>query len=94
MPPIHFSDDVEKKPLTWKYIRNVVGNFIHYYRPHVSLFWLSIGCALANSAFTILVPLLVKRICAETSFPICRNFRSVISTGKKPAISCPASPMI
>ena len=61
MPPIHFSDDVEKKPLTWKYIRNVMGNFIHYYRPHVSLFWLSIGCALANSAFTILVPLLVYR---------------------------------
>lgn len=61
MPPMHFSDDVEKKPLTWQYIRSVMGNFVHYYRPHIAFFRLSVGCALANSAFNILVPLLVYR---------------------------------
>ncbi len=61
MPPFHFSDDVEKKPLTWQYIRKVVGNFVHYYRPHIGLFRLSVGCALVNSGLTILVPLLVYR---------------------------------
>ena len=61
MPPFHFSDDVEKKPLTWQYIRKVAGNFVHYYRPHIGLFRLSVGCALVNSGLTILVPLLVYR---------------------------------
>ena len=42
MPPFHFSDDVEKKPLTWQYIRGVLSNFIHYYGPHIRLFWISI----------------------------------------------------
>ena len=61
MPPFHFSDDIEKKPLTLQYIRRVLGNFIHYYRPHIRLFWISIGCAVANAGLTILVPLLVYR---------------------------------
>ena len=61
MPPFHFSDDVEKKPLTWQYIRKVAGNFVHYYHPHLGLFRLSVGCALVNSGLTILVPLLVYR---------------------------------
>ena len=61
MPPFHFSDDVEKKPLTWQYIRKVAGNFVHYYHPHIRLFRLSVGCALVNSGLTILVPLLVYR---------------------------------
>jgi len=61
MPPIHFSDDVEKKPLTPAYIRSVLGNFVHYYRPHVRLFYLSVACALANAGLTVLVPLLVYR---------------------------------
>ena len=61
MPPFHFSDDVEKKPLTWQYIRKVAGNFVHYYHPHMGLFRLSVGCALVNSGLTILVPLLVYR---------------------------------
>ena len=61
MPPFHFSDDVEKKPLTWQYIRKVAGNVIHYYHPHIGLFRLSVGCALVNSGLTILVPLLVYR---------------------------------
>jgi len=61
MPPFHFSDDVEKKPLTWQYIRGVLSNFICYYGPHIRLFWISIGCAMANSALTILVPLLVYK---------------------------------
>ena len=61
MPTIHFSDDVEKKPLNWSYIRCVMGNFVHYYRPHIGLFRLSIFCAMANSGLTVLVPLLVYR---------------------------------
>ncbi len=61
MPPVHFSDDVEKKPLNWSYIRSVLGNFVHYYRPHIGLFRLSIFCAMANSGLTVLVPLLVYR---------------------------------
>ena len=61
MPPFHFSDDVEKKPLTWQYIRSVLKNFIHYYGPHIRLFRISIGCAMLNSGLTILVPLLVYR---------------------------------
>ena len=68
MPPFHFSDDVEKKPLTWQYIRKVAGNFVHYYRPHIGLFRLSVGCALVNSGLTILVPLLVYRAYGQITF--------------------------
>ncbi|MBE6371914.1 MAG: ABC transporter ATP-binding protein [Lentisphaerae bacterium] len=39
----------------------MVGNFVHYYHPHIGLFRLSVGCALVNSGLTILVPLLVYR---------------------------------
>ncbi|MBO4633234.1 MAG: ABC transporter ATP-binding protein, partial [Lentisphaeria bacterium] len=74
MPPIRFSDDVERKPLTWQYVRSVVGNFVHYYRPHIGLFRLSVGCALANAAFTTMVPLLVYRAfqvyLPEKNFPM------------------------
>ena len=65
MPPIRFSEDVERKPLTFHYIRTILGNFVHYYRPHIGLFWLSVGCALANAGLTILVPLLVYRAFQE-----------------------------
>ncbi|MBO4647197.1 MAG: ABC transporter ATP-binding protein [Lentisphaeria bacterium] len=39
----------------------MVGNFVHYYRPHIRLFYLSVACALVNAGLTVLVPLLVYR---------------------------------
>ncbi|MBO7146947.1 MAG: ABC transporter ATP-binding protein [Lentisphaeria bacterium] len=56
---MRFSNDLVKKPLTFRYVRDVLRNFVHYYRPHLRLFWLSIFCALANAGLTTLVPLLV-----------------------------------
>lgn len=57
--PARFSEDLEKKPLTWKYVTGILGNFVHYYKPHLGLFYLSVGCSLANAGLTTLMPLLV-----------------------------------
>lgn len=70
--PHGFSADIEKKPLSFRYVRSVLGNFVHYYRPHLKLFCLSTSCALARALFTTLVPLLVYAA-FETYLPA-KNF--------------------
>lgn len=51
--------ELDRKPLTWNYAVSVLKTFVHYYGPHRRLFYLSMTCALAQAAFTTIIPLLV-----------------------------------
>lgn len=62
MRPFH-DVDVEKykKPLTWQYVKKVLGSFVHYYTPQRSLFFLSLFCSLGGAGMQMLIPLLVYK---------------------------------
>ena len=62
MRPFHDLDvEKDKKPLTWAYVRRVLGSFVHYYRPQRGLFFLSLFCSVAGAGMQMLIPLLVYR---------------------------------
>ena len=53
--------DKDKKPLTFSYIKKVLGSFVHYYAPHKNLFFISLFSSFAHAGSLMLIPLLVYR---------------------------------
>ena len=62
MRPFHDLDvEKDKKPLTWAYVRKVLGSFVHYYTPQRMLFFLSLFCSIAGAGMQMLIPLCVYK---------------------------------
>ena len=52
----------EPPPLNWRAVRNNIGRFLAYYRPHRKLFALDMAAGVVHSALTVVMPLVVYQV--------------------------------
>ena len=62
MPPGMRMSMEEPPPLNWRAVRNNIGRFLAYYRPHRKLFALDMAAGVVHSALTVVMPLVVYQV--------------------------------
>ena len=62
MPPGMRMSMEEPPPLNWRTVRENIGRFLAYYRPHRKLFALDMAAGVVHSALTVVMPLVVYQV--------------------------------